>query len=170
MYFPTGTARKFAQASAVPLGHETEIISLAPSPRRSLFCTVTRDGVALWRVRVRRQCPYPASAYAWTLCSRRLSLRTSRAPPPLSKSTARTKLFTGLRTPANSLFRSVADACFAGRSDVLPRRQTSRISFSSRFSTLENMGAHHTMLRDCLVRLVISGLVLAKVYHSRKSR
>ncbi|KAH7104731.1 RIC1-domain-containing protein [Auriculariales sp. MPI-PUGE-AT-0066] len=51
MYWPTGTARRLAQTTAVPVGHETEIIALSPSPRRSLFCTVTRDGVALWRVR-----------------------------------------------------------------------------------------------------------------------
>ncbi|KZV80378.1 RIC1-domain-containing protein [Exidia glandulosa HHB12029] len=51
MYFPTGVARKLAQATAVADGADDEIVSVAPSPRKSLFCTVTRNGVSLWRVR-----------------------------------------------------------------------------------------------------------------------
>lgn len=60
MYFPTGVARKLAQATAVADSADDEIVSVAPSPRKSLFCTVTRNGVSLWRVRVRRLCvPHP---------------------------------------------------------------------------------------------------------------
>jgi RAB6A-GEF complex partner protein 1 len=56
MYFPTSVATRL---SAAPLTHGKRdeedgvyVRALAPSPRKSFFVLVTRDGIALWRVRV----------------------------------------------------------------------------------------------------------------------
>ncbi|KAF7306568.1 RIC1 domain-containing protein [Mycena indigotica] len=53
MYFPTATARQLSTVAALPnVPPESEkLVALAPSPRKSLFCTLTRTGVSIWRVR-----------------------------------------------------------------------------------------------------------------------
>ncbi|KDQ54856.1 hypothetical protein JAAARDRAFT_37967 [Jaapia argillacea MUCL 33604] len=51
MYFPTSAARQLCTVPALPnLPHEL-VISLCPSPRRSLFCALTKSGLTIWRVR-----------------------------------------------------------------------------------------------------------------------
>ncbi|KAI0639098.1 RIC1-domain-containing protein [Trametes polyzona] len=50
MYFPTSAARQLSSAPALPLPSEL-VLALAPSPRKTLFATVTRSGLSLWRVR-----------------------------------------------------------------------------------------------------------------------
>ncbi|EMD41642.1 hypothetical protein CERSUDRAFT_128592 [Gelatoporia subvermispora B] len=50
MYFPTSAARQLSSAPALPIPAES-VLYLAPSPRKSLFCTLTKSGVSLWRVR-----------------------------------------------------------------------------------------------------------------------
>ena len=144
MYWPTGTARRLAQASAVPAGHDTEIIAFAPSPRKSLFCTVTRDGLALWRVRVR---PAPISSNTTsTSYSRPSSSRTSRVPPILLRNMAKTKPYIGHRTRVGLSSRSAGchdPLCFVDRLNTFIR-QTSRISFSYPSSMRDNSVARHT--------------------------
>ncbi|KAF9455011.1 RIC1-domain-containing protein [Macrolepiota fuliginosa MF-IS2] len=51
MYFPTSAARVLATVPALPNIPPDPIISTCPSPRRSLFCTLTRNGVTVWAVR-----------------------------------------------------------------------------------------------------------------------
>ncbi|KAJ7225920.1 RIC1-domain-containing protein [Mycena pura] len=53
MYFPTTTAHQLSSIPALPnIPPESEkLIALAPSPRKSLFCTLSRTGVSIWRVR-----------------------------------------------------------------------------------------------------------------------
>ncbi|KAK7064573.1 RIC1 domain-containing protein [Favolaschia claudopus] len=53
MYFPTTTAQQLSSIPALPnIPPESEkVIALAPSPRKSLFCTLSRTGVSVWRVR-----------------------------------------------------------------------------------------------------------------------
>ncbi|KAJ6574685.1 RIC1-domain-containing protein [Mycena capillaripes] len=53
MYFPTTTAHQLSSIPALPnIPPESEkLISLVPSPRKSLFCTLSRTGVSIWRVR-----------------------------------------------------------------------------------------------------------------------
>ncbi|KAJ7293159.1 RIC1-domain-containing protein [Mycena rebaudengoi] len=53
MYFPTTTARQLSSIPALPnIPPESEkLICLVPSPRKSLFCTLSRTGVSIWRVR-----------------------------------------------------------------------------------------------------------------------
>ncbi|KAI0651550.1 RIC1-domain-containing protein [Trametes meyenii] len=50
MYFPTSAARQLSSAPALPLPSE-RVLALAPSPRKTLFATVTKSGLSLWRVR-----------------------------------------------------------------------------------------------------------------------
>ncbi|KAJ6604206.1 RIC1-domain-containing protein [Mycena vulgaris] len=53
MYFPTTTAHQLCSIPALPnIPPESEkLICLVPSPRKSLFCTLSRTGVSIWRVR-----------------------------------------------------------------------------------------------------------------------
>ncbi|TFK36804.1 RIC1-domain-containing protein [Crucibulum laeve] len=51
MYFPTSAARQLATVPGLPNIPSEPIITVAPSPHRSLFCTLSRNGVALWLVR-----------------------------------------------------------------------------------------------------------------------
>ncbi|KAF7367259.1 RIC1 domain-containing protein [Mycena sanguinolenta] len=53
MYFPTTTAHQLSSIPALPnIPPESEkVIALVPSPRKSLFCTLSRTGVSIWRVR-----------------------------------------------------------------------------------------------------------------------
>ncbi|CAK5265262.1 unnamed protein product [Mycena citricolor] len=53
MYFPTTTAQQLASIPALPnIPPETEkLIALVPSPKKSLFCTLSRTGISIWRVR-----------------------------------------------------------------------------------------------------------------------
>ncbi|KAJ7630516.1 RIC1-domain-containing protein [Roridomyces roridus] len=53
MYFPTTTATQLSSVPALPnLPPEAEkLVALVPSPRKSLFCTLSRTGVSIWRVR-----------------------------------------------------------------------------------------------------------------------
>ncbi|KAJ7693644.1 RIC1-domain-containing protein [Mycena rosella] len=53
MYFPTTTAHQLSSIPALPnIPPESEkLICLVPSPRKSLFCTLSRTGVSIWRVR-----------------------------------------------------------------------------------------------------------------------
>ncbi|CDO70231.1 hypothetical protein BN946_scf184942.g31 [Trametes cinnabarina] len=53
MYFPTSAARQLSSAPALPLPTEL-VLALAPSPRKTLFATVTKSGLSLWRVRLMR--------------------------------------------------------------------------------------------------------------------
>ncbi|TBU64752.1 RIC1-domain-containing protein [Dichomitus squalens] len=50
MYFPTSAARQLSSAPALPLPSEL-VLSIAPSPRKTLFAAVTKTGLTLWRVR-----------------------------------------------------------------------------------------------------------------------
>ncbi|KAI0823049.1 RIC1-domain-containing protein [Trametes gibbosa] len=50
MYFPTSAARQLSSAPALPLPSEL-VLALAPSPRKTLFASVTKSGLSLWRVR-----------------------------------------------------------------------------------------------------------------------
>jgi hypothetical protein len=53
MYFPTSAASQLSTVPALPNLPPEDVICLAPSPRKSLFCTLTKNGLAIWRVRVR---------------------------------------------------------------------------------------------------------------------
>ncbi|OSD05915.1 RIC1-domain-containing protein [Trametes coccinea BRFM310] len=50
MYFPTSAARQLSSVPALPLPTEL-VLALAPSPRKTLFATITKSGLSLWRVR-----------------------------------------------------------------------------------------------------------------------
>lgn len=50
MYFPSSAARQLSTAPALPVASEP-VICLSPSPRKSLFCTLTKSGLSAWRVR-----------------------------------------------------------------------------------------------------------------------
>jgi len=52
MYFPTSAAQQLSTIPALPNIPPEPVLSLSPSPRKHLFCTLTRNGVAVWRVRV----------------------------------------------------------------------------------------------------------------------
>jgi hypothetical protein len=58
MYFLTSAARQLATAPPLPDLPQEPIICLRPSPKKSLFCTLTRNGVTVWRVRVRKRQTY----------------------------------------------------------------------------------------------------------------
>ncbi|KAF7310575.1 RIC1 domain-containing protein [Mycena chlorophos] len=53
MYFPIATARQLSSIPALPnIPPESEkVVALVSSPRKSLFCTLSRTGVSVWRVR-----------------------------------------------------------------------------------------------------------------------
>ncbi|KAL0950714.1 hypothetical protein HGRIS_007490 [Hohenbuehelia grisea] len=51
MYFPTSAARQLSTVPALPNLPPEVVICLSPSPRKSLFATLTRNGIAVWRVR-----------------------------------------------------------------------------------------------------------------------
>ncbi|TRM65979.1 RIC1-domain-containing protein [Schizophyllum amplum] len=51
MYFPTSAARQLSTIPALPNLPPESVIAVEPSPRKSLFCALTRNGVSVWRVR-----------------------------------------------------------------------------------------------------------------------
>ncbi|KAG2023126.1 hypothetical protein CC2G_000817 [Coprinopsis cinerea AmutBmut pab1-1] len=51
MYFPTSAAKQLSSIPALPNIPPERVVALVPSPRRSLFCTITRNGVCVWVVR-----------------------------------------------------------------------------------------------------------------------
>ncbi|KAF8898475.1 RIC1-domain-containing protein [Infundibulicybe gibba] len=51
MYFPTSAAIQLSTVPALPNVPPEPVLCISPSPRKSLFCTLTRNGVAIWRVR-----------------------------------------------------------------------------------------------------------------------
>ncbi|KAJ3911929.1 hypothetical protein F5877DRAFT_85382 [Lentinula edodes] len=51
MYFPTSTARRLSIVPALPNIPPENVLTICPSPRKSLFCTLTRNGISIWRVR-----------------------------------------------------------------------------------------------------------------------
>ncbi|PPQ67413.1 hypothetical protein CVT25_005992 [Psilocybe cyanescens] len=51
MYFPTTAARQLASNPALPNIPTEQTVALASSPRKSLFCTLTRSAIAVWSVR-----------------------------------------------------------------------------------------------------------------------
>lgn len=53
MYFLTSAARQLSSVPALPDVPLEDIISLEPSPRKSLFCVLTQHAITVWRVRVR---------------------------------------------------------------------------------------------------------------------
>lgn len=53
MYFPTSAATQLTVVPALPNLLPEFVLCLTPSPRKSLFCTLTKNGLAVWRVRVR---------------------------------------------------------------------------------------------------------------------
>lgn len=52
MYFPTSTARVLSTVPALPNIPPEPVITLQAGPRKYLFCTLTRNGIAVWAVRV----------------------------------------------------------------------------------------------------------------------
>jgi RAB6A-GEF complex partner protein 1 len=53
MYFPTSAARQLSTVPALPNLPPELVVQLVPSPRKDLFCLLTRNGIAIWRIRVR---------------------------------------------------------------------------------------------------------------------
>ncbi|EKM83606.1 hypothetical protein AGABI1DRAFT_123933 [Agaricus bisporus var. burnettii JB137-S8] len=51
MYFPTSTARVLSTVPALPNIPPEPVITLQAGPRKYLFCTLTRNGIAVWAVR-----------------------------------------------------------------------------------------------------------------------
>ncbi|KAF8506868.1 RIC1-domain-containing protein [Russula emetica] len=51
MYFPTSVARQLCTVPPLPNVSPGPVLGVTPSPHKSLFCTLTRDGIAIWRVR-----------------------------------------------------------------------------------------------------------------------
>ncbi|PBL00950.1 RIC1-domain-containing protein [Armillaria gallica] len=51
MYFPTSTARRLSTVPALPNIPPEHVVALCPSPRKSFFATLTRNGISIWRVR-----------------------------------------------------------------------------------------------------------------------
>ncbi|THU88454.1 RIC1-domain-containing protein [Dendrothele bispora CBS 962.96] len=51
MYFPTSTARQLSTVPALPNIPPESVVDLCPNPKKSLFCTLTRNGLSVWRVR-----------------------------------------------------------------------------------------------------------------------
>lgn len=51
MYFPISAAKQLATIPALPNIPPEKVTALVPSPRKSLFCLVTRNGIAVWGVR-----------------------------------------------------------------------------------------------------------------------
>jgi len=50
MYFPTAAARHLSGAIG---SVSTPIVHLSANSRKSLFCTLSKDAIAVWRARVR---------------------------------------------------------------------------------------------------------------------
>ncbi|OSX67794.1 hypothetical protein POSPLADRAFT_1042987 [Postia placenta MAD-698-R-SB12] len=90
MYFPSSAARQLSTAPALPVPGE-HVICLSPSPRRSLFCTLTKGGLSAWRVRpsaiVAHLSRTPASlvehgenaSMSWSPNGRRIVIQTTRS-------------------------------------------------------------------------------------------
>ena len=55
MYFPTSAARQLSSVPPLPLPSEL-VLSIVPSPRKTLFAALTKSGLSLWRVRVSPDC------------------------------------------------------------------------------------------------------------------
>ncbi|KZT22140.1 RIC1-domain-containing protein [Neolentinus lepideus HHB14362 ss-1] len=51
MYFPTSAARQLCTKPALPDLPPELALSLCPSPHKSWFCSLTRSGLSIWRVR-----------------------------------------------------------------------------------------------------------------------
>ncbi|KAF9243850.1 RIC1-domain-containing protein [Melanogaster broomeanus] len=51
MYFPTSAARQLSSVPALPDVPLDSVLYVKPSPRRSLFCTLTKSALTVWRVR-----------------------------------------------------------------------------------------------------------------------
>ncbi|TFK57640.1 RIC1-domain-containing protein [Heliocybe sulcata] len=51
MYFPTSAARQLCTTPALPDLPPELALSLCPSPHRSLFCSLTKSAISIWRVR-----------------------------------------------------------------------------------------------------------------------
>ncbi|THH11772.1 hypothetical protein EW145_g440 [Phellinidium pouzarii] len=51
MYFPTSAARQLSALPSLPNLSQEPVIALCPSPSKSLFCTLTKNGLAVWRSR-----------------------------------------------------------------------------------------------------------------------
>lgn len=51
MYFPTSAARQLCTVPALPDAKAEPLLCIEPSPRRSLFCALTRSQLTVWRVR-----------------------------------------------------------------------------------------------------------------------
>ncbi|KAF8139997.1 RIC1-domain-containing protein [Boletus edulis] len=51
MYFPTSAARQLSSVPTLPDVPLENILSLEPSPRKSLFCALSRHAITVWRVR-----------------------------------------------------------------------------------------------------------------------
>ncbi|KIY51327.1 RIC1-domain-containing protein [Fistulina hepatica ATCC 64428] len=51
MYFPTSAASRLSTVPGLPNLPPELVICLSPSPHKSLFCSLTRNGLAVWRVR-----------------------------------------------------------------------------------------------------------------------
>ncbi|EGO28420.1 hypothetical protein SERLADRAFT_445869 [Serpula lacrymans var. lacrymans S7.9] len=51
MYFPTSAARQLSTVSALPDAPPEPVLCFSASPRKLLFCTLTRTTLTVWRVR-----------------------------------------------------------------------------------------------------------------------
>ncbi|KIJ68689.1 hypothetical protein HYDPIDRAFT_179745 [Hydnomerulius pinastri MD-312] len=51
MYFPTSAARQLSSVPAHPDVPPESVLCFEPSPRKSLFCTLTKNALTVWRVR-----------------------------------------------------------------------------------------------------------------------
>jgi hypothetical protein len=51
MYFPTATAQSYATRNPLNNG-PTAIIDISVNENRTFFCVLTKDTIAVWRVRV----------------------------------------------------------------------------------------------------------------------
>ncbi|KAI6031985.1 RIC1-domain-containing protein [Pisolithus microcarpus] len=51
MYFPTSAARQLCTVPTLPDAKAEPLLCIEPSPRRSLFCALTRSELTVWRVR-----------------------------------------------------------------------------------------------------------------------
>ncbi|KAI5123710.1 hypothetical protein M0805_000304 [Coniferiporia weirii] len=51
MYFPTSAARQLSAVPSLPNLPPEPVIALCPSPTKSLFCTLTKNGLTVWRSR-----------------------------------------------------------------------------------------------------------------------
>ncbi|EIM83316.1 RIC1-domain-containing protein [Stereum hirsutum FP-91666 SS1] len=91
MYFPTSAARQLCTVPALPNALTEPVIQVCPSTRKSLFCTLTRDGLAVWRVRPSAMLTYLSrtatsleqhgenKAVHWSTDGRRIVIQTTRS-------------------------------------------------------------------------------------------